>query len=84
MGYVQISYDIHVYYGILCTIKNNKEYIHIFDIENVARDILFYFLKILYILFMRDTQREAETQAEREADFLQGAQCRTQSQDPGS
>ena len=33
---------------------------------------------------MRDTEREAETQAEGEADSLQGAQCSTQSQDPGS
>ena len=31
-----------------------------------------YFLKRLY-LFMRDTHREAETQAEGEAGFLQGA-----------
>ena len=28
-------------------------------------------------LFMRDTQREAETQAEREAGSMQGAQCGT-------
>ena len=32
---------------------------------------------------MRDTQRGAETQAEREADSLLGAQCETQYQDPG-
>ena len=32
---------------------------------------------------MRDTQREAETQAEGEAGSLQGAQCGTPSQDPG-
>ena len=31
---------------------------------------------------MRDTEREAETQAEGEAGSLQGARCRTQSQDP--
>ena len=31
---------------------------------------------------MRNTQREAETQAEGEAGFLWGAQCGTQSQDP--
>ena len=33
-------------------------------------------------LFMRDTEKEAETQAEGEAGSLQGAQRRTQSQDP--
>ena len=31
---------------------------------------------------MRDTEREAETRAEGEAGSLQGAQCRTRSQDP--
>ena len=31
---------------------------------------------------MRDTQREAETQAEGEADSMQGAQCGTRSRDP--
>ena len=33
---------------------------------------------------MRDTQREAETQAEGEAGSSQGAQCGTQFQIPGS
>ena len=33
---------------------------------------------------MRDTQKEAETQAEGEAGSLQGAQCKTQSWTPGS
>ena len=33
---------------------------------------------------MRDTQREAETQAEGEADSLWGARCGTQSRIPGS
>ena len=33
---------------------------------------------------MRDTEREADTWAEREAGFMQAAQCRTQSWDPGS
>ena len=33
---------------------------------------------------MRDTKREAETQAEGEVGSLQGARCKTQSQDPGS
>ena len=32
---------------------------------------------------MRDTEREAETQAEGEAGSLQGARCGTRSQDPG-
>ena len=32
---------------------------------------------------MKDTQREAETQAEGEAGFMQGARCGTRSQDPG-
>ena len=31
---------------------------------------------------MRDTQREAETQAEGEAGSMRGARCRTRSQDP--
>ena len=31
---------------------------------------------------MRDTDREAETQAEGEADSPQGARCRTRSQEP--
>ena len=45
----------------------------------------FLFLKkILFIyLFMRDTQREAETQAEGEAGSLWGARCGTQSWYPG-
>ena len=33
---------------------------------------------------MRDTEREAETQAEGEAGPPQGAQCGTRSRDPGS
>ena len=33
--------------------------------------------------FMRDTDREAKTQAEGETVSLQGARCRTRSQDPG-
>ena len=35
-------------------------------------------------LFMIDTKRETETQAEAEAGSLQGARCGTRSQDPGS
>ena len=40
----------------------------------------FSFSNILYI-YSRETQREAETQAEGEAGYLQGAHCRTRSQD---
>ena len=36
------------------------------------------------MLFIRDTQREAETQTEGEAGSSQGAQCGTRSLDPGS
>ena len=44
----------------------------------------FFFFKILCIyLFMRDTQREAETQAEGEAGSLREPWCRTPCQDPG-
>ena len=32
---------------------------------------------------MKDTEREAETQAEGEVGFLRGARCGTRSQDPG-
>ena len=39
--------------------------------------------KDVIYLFMRDTQREAETQAEGEASSLQGARCGTRSRDPG-
>ena len=41
------------------------------------------FLIDFIYLFMRDTQREAETRAEGEAGSLQGARCRTRSQDLG-
>ena len=40
-----------------------------------------FFKKDVIDLFMQDTEREAETQAEEEAGSLQGAQCGTQSQD---
>ena len=50
-----------------------------------ARGIFFFcsFFFLGFYLFMRDTEREAETQAEGEAGSMQGAQCGTQSQDPG-
>ena len=43
----------------------------------------FFLKKIFIYLFMRERERdrEAETQAEGEADSMQGAQCRTWSQD---
>ena len=37
---------------------------------------MFFFKDFVY-LFKRDTQREAETQAEGEAGFMQGARCGT-------
>ena len=43
--------------------------------------LLLLFFKFYY-LFLRDTQREAETQVEGEAGSMQGARCGTQSQDP--
>ena len=43
----------------------------------------YYFFNFKIYLFLRDTQGEAETQAEGEAGSLQGARCRTRSQDPG-
>ena len=45
--------------------------------------IFILFFKDFIYLFMRDTEREAETQAEGEAGSMQGARCRTRSQDPG-
>ena len=41
--------------------------------------LLFYFFKDFIYLFMRDTEREAETQAEGEAGYLQGARHGTRS-----
>ena len=40
-----------------------------------------FFFKDFIYLFMRDTEREVETQAEGEASSTHGAQCRTQSPD---
>ena len=42
----------------------------------------FFFLKDFIYLFMKDTQREAEAQAEGEAGSLWGGPGGTQSQDP--
>ena len=49
-------------------------------ILKAARD--FFFKDFIY-LFMRNTHREAETQAEGQAGSLQGTPCGTQSQGPG-
>ena len=43
---------------------------------------LFIYFKDFIYLFMRDTEREAETQAEGEAGSMQGAPCGTRSRDP--
>ena len=50
------------------------------SMEDLSIYFLF-FLKDFISLFMRDTQREAETQAEGEAGSMQGAPCGTQSRD---
>ena len=44
----------------------------------------YFYLKSFIYLFMRDTEREAETLAEGEAGSMQGARWGTRSQDPGS
>ena len=41
------------------------------------------FLKDFIYVFMKDTEREAETQAEGDAGCLWGARCGAPSQDPG-
>ena len=41
------------------------------------------FLKFYLFITERHTEREAETKAEGEAGSMQGARCRTRSQDPG-
>ena len=51
------------------------------DTSKVLVVMVEFFLKDFIYLFMRDTQKEAETYAEGEAGSLWGAQCRTQSQD---
>ena len=54
------------------------------DMGPGARPVEFHFSFYFIYLFMRDTGREAETQAEREAGSMQEAQCGTQSQDSRS
>ena len=48
-----------------------------------AQLLLDIFFKDFISLFMRDTQREAETQTEREVGSMQGARHGARSQDPG-
>ena len=43
-----------------------------------------FFKKDFMYLFMRDPEREAEIQAEREPGSLGAARCKTRSRDPGS
>ena len=50
-------------------------------LEPLLSVLIFFFLRFLIYLFMRDTQREAETQAEKEAGSMQGAWCGTRSWD---
>ena len=55
---------------------NDVLYTHVLLLKNA-------FLKKYFIyLFLRDTERETETQAEGEVGSLRGAQCGTQSRDP--
>ena len=51
------------------------------DKEELSK-IFFVFFKIFH-LFMRDTEREAETQAEGEAGSMQEVRCGTRSRDLG-
>ena len=51
-------------------------------IQNVSFHCLS-FLRFYLFIHERHAEREAETKAEGEAGSLQGAQCRTQFQDPG-
>ena len=55
-----------------------------YQAQTLCKTTMIIFKKIFFYLFMRDTEREAETQAEGETDSLQGARCRTPSQDLGS
>ena len=53
------------------------------ELVNLEAKDFFFFFKDFIHLFMRDTQREAETQAEGEAGSLWVARRGTRSQDPG-
>ena len=52
----------------------------IMKLAGINNTIYLFLLKILFI-YSWETHGEAETQAEGEADPMQGAQCETQSQD---
>ena len=62
-------------------IKDSVESVWVEEGSNLSITFKKKFIDFIY-LFMRDTHREAETQAEGEAGPLQGAQSRTRSQDP--
>ena len=51
--------------------------------QQTTEFVFIIFKKDIIYLFMRDTQREAETQAEGEAGSMQGARCGTRSRHPG-
>ena len=57
--------------------------IHLFKKNNKIHLFFFFYLRLFICLFMRDTQKEAETQAEGETGSLQGAWCGTRSHYPG-
>ena len=59
-------------------------YTHTLKKSTIYPKIRFYFifLKGFIYLFMRDTEREAETQTEGEAGSLREARCGTRSRDP--
>ena len=71
------SVSVRVGWAIEANIQNVK------DSREEQYISLSLFLKDIIYLFMRDTEREAETQAEEEPGSLQGTSCRTGSQDPG-
>ena len=76
-------------YVILSTkllhITNSVDYLFLPHNDQPLSPILtvFFFIRFIY-LFMRDTQQEAETQAEGETGSPQGARCGTWSQISGS
>ena len=72
--FLMISNVEHIVLGLLA--------IYILLWRNVFKFFVHFFKDFIY-LFMRDTQREAETQAEGEANSIQGARCGTRSQDSG-
>ena len=78
--YTPLALQVGSSYSTVPSILDNVRY---FDFCRPGRYEMvpyWFFLKDFIYLLMRDTQREAETQAKRQADSLRGAQ---QSQDPG-